>query len=273
MAYGSLAMPSHPRPVDPVELRRAQEDLGAGDPAAILGWAYGRFSALTLVASFQAESCALIDMASRIAEPERIRVVTLDTGRLPDETHELIDRIRDRYGIRVEVWLPDTAAVEAMVTAHGANLFRRSVALRHDCCDVRKRLPLRRALTGADAWVTGLRRDQSPSRAATPVIELDVEHGGIAKVAPLVRWTAADVLAYLDRHDVPRHALYARGYTSIGCAPCTRATRPGEDPRAGRWWWEQGESKECGLHPAHPARLADAAARAQAPVPATETAA
>ncbi|HUY97416.1 MAG TPA: phosphoadenylyl-sulfate reductase [Verrucomicrobiae bacterium] len=247
------------RLADPVELRRLREDLEAREPAAILDFGYRCFSALTLVASFQAESCALIDMAARIAPAERLRVVTLDTGRLPEETHELIDRVRDRYGIAVEVWLPDATEVASLVTREGANLFRRSVELRHTCCDVRKRQPLRGALAGADAWVTGLRREQSASRAATPVIELDPEHGGIVKLAPLVRWTASDVEAYLDRHDVPRHALYARGYTSIGCAPCTRATGPGEDPRAGRWWWERGEPKECGLHPAHPAMVAAAA--------------
>ncbi|HVA22395.1 MAG TPA: phosphoadenylyl-sulfate reductase [Candidatus Micrarchaeia archaeon] len=255
-----MPMPSHPPSLDPAELPRLQEALEGSDAAAVLGWAFGRFPQVTIVASFQAESCVLIDLATRRVPSDRIRVVTLDTGRLPDETHDLIDRIRERYAIAVEVWLPDRAAIEQMVTASGPNLFRRSVELRRRCCEVRKQQPLGRALAGADAWVTGLRRDQSPSRAGTPVIELDAAHGGIAKLAPLVGWTSADVDAYLDRHDVPRHALYARGYTSIGCAPCTRPTTPGEDARAGRWWWERGEPKECGLHPAHPARVAAAAA-------------
>ena len=136
-----------------------------------------------------------------------------------------------------------------MSRTHGVNLFYLSPELRHTCCDVRKTRPLARALAGYDAWVTGLRREQSASRRATPVVSRDEGHGGIVKVAPLVGWRREDVWAHVRARDLPSHALYASGYTSIGCAPCTRATRPGEDERAGRWWWEGDSIKECGLHP------------------------
>ena len=135
-----------------------------------------------------------------------------------------------------------------MVGAHGQNLFRRSVELRERCCDVRKVRPLARALAGYDAWVTGLRRDQSTSRRQAPVLQTDRAHAGITKIAPLVTWTRDRVWAYVEEHDLERHQLYARGYRSIGCAPCTRAVRPDEDERAGRWWWEDSTVKECGLH-------------------------
>ncbi len=252
-------MPPTAAPPDPTELTRIQAELEGAEPLAILGWAYERFGSVAIVASFQAESCALIDMATRLAPAERVRVITLDTGWLPPETHALIARMRERYHVPIAVWRPDPAAVDRMEADHGRALFRRSVALRRLCCEVRKQAPLARALQGTEAWITGLRRDQAPSRCDTPVVEADLANGGIAKIAPLVRWTAAQVDAYLERCDVPRHPLYAHGYTSIGCAPCTRATRPGEDPRAGRWWWEVGEPKECGLHPSHPARRPAAA--------------
>ena len=136
----------------------------------------------------------------------------------------------------------------AMVNSHGTNLFYESVENRRLCCDVRKSRPLERALRGYDAWITGLRRDQAPTRANTRVVDIDVEHGGIPKIAPLAAWSKAQVWDYMRTHDLPYHSLYDHGYTSIGCAPCTRATRAGEDERAGRWWWEVGGVKECGLH-------------------------
>ena len=201
---------------------------------------------VALVASFQAESGVLIDMAVR--QGVRPYVLTIDTGRLPGETHDVIDEFRRRYDIDLQVLRPDATEVAQLVGAHGPDLFRESVELRLSCCEVRKVRPLERALRGYDAWITGLRRDQAGSRGATPLVAADPAHGGITKVAPLADWTRAEVEEYLDRHDVPRHPLYAHGYTSIGCAPCTRATAPGEGERAGRWWWEQGNDKECGLH-------------------------
>jgi phosphoadenosine phosphosulfate reductase len=216
------------------------------DPEMVLREAYATYKRVAIVASFQAESSVIIDMASQIRRD--IHVLTLDTGRLPQETHDMIDRVRSRYGVAVEVITPDPADVGAMVGAHGVNLFYESVELRRLCCEVRKSRPLARALSGYDAWVTGVRREQAATRSQTQVVSVDTEHGGIAKIAPLAGWTKAQVWAYIREHELPYHELYDLGYTSIGCAPCTRATGAGEDERAGRWWWEQGGVKECGLH-------------------------
>jgi phosphoadenosine phosphosulfate reductase len=212
----------------------------------LLRWAYAEHERVALVASFQAESGVLIDMLCALGfEPD---VITLDTGRLPEETHEVIEQFRTRYPIKLHVVQPDAAQVEAMTAAHGTNLFRQSVELRMRCCDVRKSQPLTRALAGYDAWITGLRREQADTRKETALVAPDPQHGGIDKIAPLAEWTKRQVWDYIREHDVPAHPLYAFGYTSIGCAPCTRATGPGEDERAGRWWWELGGVKECGLH-------------------------
>lgn len=213
---------------------------------SILASTYGEHRRVALVGSFQLESGVLIDMACHVVEsPE---VLTLDTGRLPEETHRVIDLFRERYPIRLRIIAPEANAVEALTAAHGTMPFRRSVELRQLCCDIRKTQPLARALRDYDAWITGLRRDQATTRASTPVVGPDPAHGGITRVAPLAGWSREQVLEYIEAHDVPTHPLYERGYTSIGCAPCTRATQPWEDERAGRWWWEQDQAKECGLH-------------------------
>lgn len=216
------------------------------DAESVLRWTYERFERVAVVASFQAESSVIIDMASRI-RPD-FHVLTLDTGRLPVETHDMMARVRSRYGIDIEVITPAVSETDEMVAAHGIDLFYDSVELRRLCCDVRKSRPLERALRGYDAWITGLRREQSLTRSNTPVVAIDVEHGGITKVAPLATWSKALVWDYIREHELPYHALYDHGYSSIGCAPCTRATTPGEDERAGRWWWELDGVKECGLH-------------------------
>jgi thioredoxin-dependent adenylylsulfate APS reductase len=216
------------------------------EPEGVLRWAYENFGRVAIVASFQAESSVIIDIASRI-RPD-LQVVTLDTGRLPQETHDMIDRVRDRYRIAIQVVQPDPEEVRELVAAHGSNLFYQSPDLRRRCCDVRKSQPLARALRGYDAWVTGVRREQATTRAQTQTVAVDTEHDGIAKIAPLAGWSKAQVWDYIREHDLPYHALYDQGYTSIGCQPCTRATAAGEDDRAGRWWWEQNEAKECGLH-------------------------
>ena len=228
------------------ELEAAAHDLEDADPEAILAWTYERFRRVAIVTSLQAGTIVLIDMASRLSS--EVEVITLDTGRLPQETHDLIDEVRRRFRVRLHILTPDPGEVGSMTGEHGANLFYLSPELRNVCCDVRKTRPLARALAGYDAWVTGLRRGQASTRRDTPVVARDEVHGGIAKVAPLARWTNQDVWGHVRAHDLPRHALYARGYTSIGCAPCTRATRPGEGERAGRWWWEDDSVKECGLH-------------------------
>ncbi len=220
----------------------------AGAPAEdVLAWAIREFHPrIALATSFGAEDMVLIDMMSRIRP--RPRIFTLDTGRLPQETYDLIEIVRARYG-DIDVYAPEAAAVEAMVTRHGPNLFYRSVELRKLCCHVRKVEPLSRALEGLDAWITGLRRDQAPTRAAIGRAELDA-NGKRVKINPLADWTGDEVWTYIHAHSVPYNALHDRGFPSIGCAPCTRAVQRGEDPRAGRWWWEQDAHKECGLHPA-----------------------
>ena len=216
------------------------------DAQELVEWTYRRHRRVALVSSFQAESGVLIDMACRAtASPE---VLTIDTGRLPEETHELINEFQRRYLIRVRVLLPEPDEVATLTAQHGTMPFRESVELRHRCCDIRKVRPLARVLGQYDAWITGVRREQMPSRAATPFVAEDAAHGGIAKVAPLAAWTRDQVWHYLEKHSVPHNTLYDRGYTSIGCSPCTRATQTGEDERAGRWWWELDAAKECGLH-------------------------
>jgi thioredoxin-dependent adenylylsulfate APS reductase len=222
------------------------ELLSDASPEEVLRWTYSNFSRVAIVASLQAESSVIIDLVSKI-RPD-FRVLTLDTGRLPQETHDMIDRIRERYRIEIDVLQPDPDEVKQMVGAHGTNLFLHSADLRRHCCDVRKTRPLDRALRGYDAWVTGVRRDQAATRTNTQVVTVDATHNGIAKVAPLAGWTKDQVWEYIRANDLPYHQLYDRGYTSIGCAPCTRATTAGEDDRAGRWWWEQNEVKECGIH-------------------------
>ena len=225
----------------------AFSEIAAGaTPETVLRWAFEAFPRLVLVASFQAESSVLIDMASRIRRDAK--VLTLDTGRLPQQTYDMIDRVRDRYRVEIEVITPDGDEIRRMVGEHGSNLFYDSVELRRLCCDVRKSRPLARALAGYDAWVTGVRREQALTRSHTAVVAADPEHEGLTKIAPLAAWTKDQVWSYIRENELPYHSLYDLGYTSIGCAPCTRATTAGEDERAGRWWWEVNEVKECGLH-------------------------
>ena len=216
-------------------------------PQNILQWTLERFGAQAAICtSLQADGMAILDMAWRI-DP-KVRVFTIDTGRLPQETYVLLDQVREQYDIEIEVYLPDITQVESIVRRHGTNLFYRSVQERLLCCEARKVLPLQRVLNTLDAWVTGLRRDHSSTRATVGKIELDNDHGGLIKVNPLADWTEEDVWKYIRTHNVPYHPFYDQGYTSIGCAPCTRPTAAGEDPRAGRWWWETGVAKECGMH-------------------------
>jgi phosphoadenosine phosphosulfate reductase len=219
---------------------------GPMPPEGVLGLVLDRFGQKTaLASSFGAEDMVLVDMLARI-DPQA-RIFTLDTGRLPQETYNLIDATRQKYGVSIEVLFPQPDAVQAMVADYGVNLFYHSVDNRKLCCGVRKMEPLRRALSRLDAWITGLRREQSVTRTSVHKIEWD-DANGLVKVNPLVEWTHADVWAYIREHNVPYNALHDRGYPSIGCAPCTRAVQPGDHERSGRWWWEHPETKECGLH-------------------------
>lgn len=213
---------------------------------AVLRWAVDRFGdRIAIASSFGVEDCVIIDMVTRFAQP---KIFTLDTGRLPEETYDVMDAVRARYGADIEKYAPDPAEVTAMVSEHGFDLFYKSVELRRRCCYVRKVVPLERALANLDAWITGLRRDQEPSRGGIRKVEVDRLHGDRIKVNPLADWTWDRVWAYVRAHDVPYNRLHDRGYSSIGCAPCTRAVAPGQDVRAGRWWWERDAAKECGLH-------------------------
>jgi phosphoadenosine phosphosulfate reductase len=230
-------------------------ELAELEAADVISWAFQAFprQRVAVCTSFQLEGMAILDIAWRI--DRNVRVFTIDTGRLPQATYDMIDRVRARYGISVEVFVPEASDLELLTAGYGPNPFYQSVALREACCDARKVRPLARALRGLDAWITGLRRGQSSTREHVRKVEIDTTHGGIVKLSPLADWTDEDVWQYVRQHQVPTHALYSEGYTSIGCAPCTRPIQPGEHPRAGRWWWESDAvPKECGIHLLRPAR-------------------
>lgn len=202
---------------------------------------------IAFASSFGAEDVVIIDMMHKI-HGSNTRVFTLDTGRLNPETYDVMDKIRDKYSINIETMFPDFTEVQKMVTERGVNLMYNSVEERKLCCEIRKVHPLRRMLKGLDAWITGLRRDQTFTRSNVKKIELDASNNNIVKVNPLVEWSNDMVWEYIKNNDIPYNSLHDKGYPSIGCAPCTRAIQPGEDLRAGRWWWENDFHKECGLH-------------------------
>lgn len=204
---------------------------------------------VALASSFGAEDVVLIDMLTKI-NPEA-RIFTLDTGRLNQETYDVMDNLRSKYKIKFEVMFPNQNDVEAMVREHGMNLFYRSQANRKLCCGIRKVNPLTKILSTLDGWITGIRGDQTQNRANANKFEIDNQFGGILKANPLIDWTWDQVWDYIKANKVPYNKLHDNGYPSIGCEPCTRAVKEGEDPRAGRWWWESESDKECGLHMDH----------------------
>ncbi|MBE0440368.1 MAG: phosphoadenylyl-sulfate reductase [Gammaproteobacteria bacterium] len=203
------------------------------------------YESATFASSYGAEDMVLMDLICKFA-PE-IEIFTLDTGRLPKETYSVMQQAKARYNRDVKVYFPEAADVEQYLTQNGPNAFYDSVELRKQCCAMRKVKPLKRALAGKDAWLTGMRRSQAVTRSDLPVSERDQDHG-LQKFSPLTDWSNGDVWAYIRAFDVPYNTLHDQGFASIGCAPCTRAITAGEDIRAGRWWWENPESKECGLH-------------------------
>ncbi len=215
------------------------------DAQATLARVAAEYSPAVFASSLAAEDMVLADLILRAKLP--ITIFTLETGRLHAETLGMVDRIREVYGYDVALYKPEPAAVEAYVSANGLNAFYDSVEMRKECCRIRKVEPLNRALAGNKAWITGQRRAQSTTRSELAVQEDDAAHG-MQKFNPLADWTQAEVWHYLQANQVPYNPLHDKGYPSIGCEPCTRAIQPGEDVRAGRWWWENPESKECGLH-------------------------
>lgn len=225
------------------------KDVESWSAEKVLEWGIKEFgkSDMVLSSSFSAEDVILIDMMYKICGSDFI-CFTLDTGRLPQETYDVIDRIKSEYNIQINVYFPDYKQVEEMVKKYGVNLFYDSVELRKLCCEIRKVEPLKRALKGVKAWVTGLRREQSITRKNIYKVEIDDVHGGIVKLNPICDWNDDQVWDYIKKNRIPYNVLYDRGYASIGCAPCTRSIRKIEDQRSGRWWWEDPEHKECGIH-------------------------
>ena len=215
------------------------------DPESLVAWAVERFHPRLVVASsFSLEDVLVVSMAASVMSD--IRVVSLDTGRLPEETYTCAEALRRRLGIQIEWYFPRSEQVESLERTQGLYSFRDSLTARKQCCHVRKVEPLQRALRDVDAWITGQRRAQSVTRAGLDAVEQDV--GTRIKVNPLAAWSLQAVRQEVERRGLPIHQLYSQGFASIGCAPCTRAIQPHEDERAGRWWWERADHKECGLH-------------------------
>lgn len=232
--------------MDKDEILRWQAELKGQDAEAVLMWVHTNFNgAFTLASSMGAEDQVLLDMICRLDLD--IDIFTLDTGRLFPETYDLIAETEKKYGRKINIYFPDFRAVETMVNAHGINLFYQSVEWRKTCCRIRKLEPLARALAGRTGWICGLRQEQSISRQYIENLDWDSTHQ-LAKLNPLRDWSEAQVWAYIKKYQVPYNPLHDRNFISIGCACCTRAVRAGEEARAGRWWWENGPHKECGLH-------------------------
>ncbi|MFU8857417.1 MAG: phosphoadenylyl-sulfate reductase [Deferrisomatales bacterium] len=233
-----MTRPVPPLPPDPTppEILRAGIEA-AGGPVA-------------LACSFSAEDLVVLDLIQGLPPSARegVRVFALDTGRLDEETYETAEAVRLRYGVPIDWYFPRREAVERLEREKGLYSFRDSLENRHECCGVRKLEPLGRALRGLAGWITGLRREQSVTRTDLAPIEVDEAHGGILKINPLLDWTWDRVWGYVQEKGLPVNRLHLQGYPSVGCAPCTRPVAPGEHPRAGRWWWESPEHKECGLH-------------------------
>lgn len=230
-----------------LDVEKLNAEFEKASAVALLQWALKTFGKkIALASSFGREDVVLIDILVKL-DP-KIRVFTLDTGRLNEETYEVMDKIRRKYGLEIESYFPDAKAVEGLERAKGFYSFRESVENRRECCGIRKVEPLKRALKGLEAWVTGVRRAQGVTRADVKKIEADPAHAGLFKINPLADWSDEDVKNYVKKNAVPYNRLHDMGYPSIGCAPCTRAVKPGEDVRAGRWWWESPEHKECGIH-------------------------
>lgn len=228
------------------EVKKIIEDVKALSTQELIGYILRRFGdKAALASSFSTEDQVVTDMMWRVSTD--VKIFTLDTGRLPEQTYEVIERTGKKYGIKISIMFPDSGQVEQMVKEKGPNLFYDSIENRKLCCRIRKIEPLKRALSNLDAWLCGLRAEQSVTRAQLKTVECD-DTFNLIKVCPLADWTTQQVWEYIKENDVPYNRLHDEGYPSIGCTPCTRAVKDGEDIRAGRWWWEEPEHKECGLH-------------------------
>ena len=231
-----------------LQIKKIAEEMEDKSAMEVLKWAINAYAPkIALASSFGAEDVIIIHMMVKINK-EKTRIFTLDTGRLNQETYDVMDAIRKKYDIQIEVYFPEQREIEEMVKIKGMNLMYESVENRKLCCEIRKVHPLNRALSKLDGWITGLRREQAITRANIYKLEIDSSHGNIAKVNPLADWTNEMIWDYIHKNNVPYNKLHDSGYPSIGCEPCTRAIYAGEDPRAGRWWWENATQKECGLH-------------------------
>jgi phosphoadenosine phosphosulfate reductase len=223
------------------------KDFEAKSPEELLRWSMDQYGDKAgLASSFGMEDMVLIDMIAKLNGP--LTIFTLDTGRLHEETYELMDQVRSKYGLEIKTYFPDRDKVENLVREKGFFSFRESVDNRKECCYIRKVEPLNRALGELKAWITGLRRSQGVTRTDIPKVMEDSDHPPLIKINPLAEWTEEQVTNYIIENNVPINILHKRNYPSIGCAPCTRPVEHGEDIRAGRWWWENPEHKECGLH-------------------------
>jgi len=219
-------------------------------PQEVLKWSLDSLHPrIAMASSFGAEDVVVIDMMMKINPKSRI--FTLDTGRLNQETYDVMDEIRKKYNVNIEVMFPDQNEVEQMVSVNGFNLFYDNVGNRKLCCGIRKVHPLNRILSTLDGWITGLRADQTEVRSNANKLELDEQHNAIVKINPIIEWTWEQTWDYIKKNDIPYNKLHDKGFPSIGCEPCTRAIKSGEPLRAGRWWWESDSQKECGLHADH----------------------
>ena len=216
-------------------------------PQDILEWCVKELGQnIALATSFQAQGMVLIDMLMKI--DNNARIFTVDTGRLNQETYDVLDAVRTKYNNNIEVLFPDHNEVQYMVKQHGMNLFYKGVENRLMCCQIRKTNPLNNYLKTLGGWITSIRREQTATRSEAEKFELDTLHGNILKVNPVVDWSEEMIWDYINSNKVPYNKLHDKGYPSIGCEPCTRAVEKGEDPRSGRWWWETDSAKECGIH-------------------------
>ncbi|MFT5206805.1 MAG: phosphoadenosine phosphosulfate reductase [Candidatus Omnitrophota bacterium] len=233
--------------MDEEELKKINTEVEGQSPDLVLKKAFELFGEdIALASSFGVEDNVLIHIAHQINP--KFKVFTLDTARLPEETYVVMEAIRVKYNINIETYFPNQNSVEQLVREKGFYSFRDSVEARKECCFIRKVEPLNRALSAKKAWITGIRKDQIVTRSQMNAFEPDPKHAGLIKVNPLINWTETQVKDFAEQNQIPMNALFKQKYRSIGCAPCTRAVSDGEDERAGRWWWESPDKKECGLH-------------------------